>query len=378
MSEKEKIRQLLIEVDGDITKVVELEKYYAQKIVDVALEEKLYESLLTIFQPITIGGVVKIYVDAFSTDLLQRLQCTCDTKEQAEKEAREEYGESQRSNAILSEEDKEFICDKRTYEEILASKIIIPKEFKDTLKKSLFEINMNLMDRIKIKDSHARQVSGIGHPVSSVEDVIMYAEPACISACIALFNKNIRTTMNDTEGVIEDGDCYGSKCFVTCDYQSLSDENKTIFDELIKEGISRRFMDGNIDSVSIEVPCSRDETVGEVSRKLQVVVSRLKDQDVLYAQQTLEFFYDNKFEHLANFMPDIYYKHFGKEDYSWDDVIAFAQDFGYYYDSGEDVLWDDIGSYKRHIKYLGKVQENIAEQIYTTHYENGVETVEKR
>lgn len=379
MENKEKIKKLLIELKNDISKIIELEKYNPQEIIDVGLEEKIYDSLILIFQPITINGVVKIYFDAFSTisaDILVRIENSYDTLEDAEKAAKEEYESNQKRNATLSDEDK-WSYDKRTYEEILASKIIIPRDFKEALKKSLYEIDFDLIGKIKIKDSHARQISGIAYPISSVKDVIFYAEPACIKSCIDLFNKNIKTTMNDTEGVIEDGFVKDAKCFITCDYESLSEENKKIFDELIKSGIARRYMDWNIDSVSINVPCNREETIGEVSQKLQAITSKLKEQDVLYGRQSLEQFWKHELMNYAQQIPSIYHKYFDKEGYSWDDVIAFAEEFGYYYDSKEDILWNDKSLYDRHIKYIERTK-SIDDQIYATHYENGVESVIKK
>ena len=375
---EEEIRILLKEVSNDITKITELEKYDAQKIVDVALKEKIYESLLIIFKPITINGVTKIYFDAFSTDLLDKIKYTCDTKEQAEKEAQKEYEYHQKMNATLSEEDKEWYYDDRTYGEILSSKTIIPKEFKDTLKKMLFSIDMNLIGKIKIKDSHARQISGIGHPIYSIEDVIFYSEPACIKSCIELFNKNIVTTMNDTEGVIEDGIVKNGKCFITCDYKSLSEENKKVLDELIKNGMARRFMDGSIDSVSINVSCNGEETVKEISDKLQAIVSKLKAQDFLYGKQTLEDFYENNLVNLGNIYSKLYQKYFDKDECTWDDVIMFAKDIGYYYDSKEDLLWKNKNYYYRHHRYIQTQKESNEEQIYDAHYENGVESVSKK
>ena len=351
MEEREKIIKLLIEVNNDITKITELEKYDSQKIVDIALEEKLYDPLLIIFKPITINGITKIYFDPFSTDLLDRVMYTYDTKEQAEKDAKEEFEYNQAKKETRPKEYELFFDDDETYEEILASKTVIPKEFKEALRKSLFSIDMDLIGKIKIKDSHARQISGIAHQIKSIEDVIFYAEPACIKACIELFNKNILTTMNDTDGVIEDGENLNEKCFITCDYTSLSQENKEIFEELIKSGVSRRFIDRGIDSISIEVPCSREETVGEISNKLEAIVSKLKMQDCIYKSQTLENFYEEDFEYFARAYPSLYQKYFDKDEYTWDDVIMFAEEIGFFYDPEEDLLWKDKYYYERHKKY---------------------------
>lgn len=371
--EENNIKELLIEVTKDETKIIELERYNIDKIIDVALKEELYDALLIIFKPITINNNTKIYFDAFSTDILSKISNTCNTKEEAEIEAKEEYEHHQALNKTLSEEDKEWYYDDRTYEEILSEKKVISKEIKEKLRKSLFNIDLDKIKRIKIKDSHARQISGIAHPINNIEDVIFYAEPACIESCIDLFNKNIKTTMNDTEGVIEDTVNNG-KCFITIDYTTLSEENKAIFEELLNSGLARRFNDGGINSITIETPCRKEETVGEVSNRLKLIASKLNEQDILFGRQTLEDFYNNKLANYMGLYKEIANKYFDKEECTWDDVIDFTKELGFYYDPDEDILWDNKKLYDRHIKYI---MNNKEEQIYNTHYENGVETVIK-
>ena len=184
--------------------------------------------------------------------------------------------------------------------------------------------------------------------------------------------------MNDTEGVIEDGIVENGKCFITCDYKSLSEENKKVLDELIKNGMARRFMDGSIDSVSINVSCNGEETVKEISDKLQAIVSKLKAQDFLYGKQTLEDFYENDLVNLGNIYSKLYQKYFDKDECTWDDVIMFAKDVGYYYDYKEDLLWENKNYYDRHHRYIQNQKESNEEQIYDAHYENGVESVSKK
>lgn len=378
MEKEEKIKNLLIELKENPKKILELEKYFVNDVLKVALKYELYESLMITFQPITINGEVKICFDAFSSDYLDLLKHSLDTKEQAIEESKQEFKKIQERNSKLSEEDKEWYYNPSTYEDILNTKIVIPKEIKDAFQKVLFSINFEQISKMKIKNCHARQISGIAHPINSIEDVIIYSEPACIKSCIELFNKNIVTTMNDTEGVIEDGIVENGKCFITCDYKSLSEENKKIFDELIKTGMARRFMDGSIDSVSIDVSCNREETVEAVSNKLQEIVSKLKTQDYLYGSQTLENFYEKDLEKLGTIYYDLYLKYFNKDDCTWDDVIMFAKDLGYYYDLEEDLLWKNKNFYDRHHRYIQKLKESKEEQFYDTHYENGVESVSKK
>lgn len=352
MNNKNLIKQLLVDINNDITKIVELEKYNIDDIIEIALNEKLYDSLLIIFKPVTINGITKIYFDAFSTDILEKLNNSCGTIEEAKKEARIRYERNKSLNDFFIELDPESILNEESYEDILSSIRIIPKNTKEKIINSLFSIDLNLIEKIKIKNSHARRISGIGHPIKNINDVIFYAEPACLKPCIELFKKNIITTMNDTDCVIEDFPTDKGKCFITCNYNFLSEENKEIFNNLIEIGVVRKFIDGSINSISISVPCNGEETVGEVSNKLLSIVSQLKIQDYTYGKYTLDSFYNDKLENLGYYNPELYNKYFDKEECTWDDVINFAREFGYYYDSNENILWECEEYYNMHKNYL--------------------------
>ena len=224
MDNVEEIKKLLLQLRDNKEKIVELEKYNINDIILIALNNKLYESLKIVFQPISINGNVKIYFDAYSTSLLDMIRSAYNTKEEAVEAAKSEYQSIKEINARLSEDDL-FLKDDSTYEEILARKIIIPKEIKESIISSLFTLDFDLISQIKIKDSHARQISGIGHPIFNINDIIFYSEPACLETCIELFNKNIQTTMNDTECVIEDQPLSDGICKVHCSYESRKQNN---------------------------------------------------------------------------------------------------------------------------------------------------------
>lgn len=352
MDNIEQIKILLGQLKDNREKIVELERYNIDDIITVAIDNELYESLKFIFQPIEINGVVRIYFDAFSTDILDRIRYTCDSKKQAEEEAKNEYEYIQKRNAELSKEEREWFEDKRTYEEILSSKKVISKEIKEDLFKSLFTIDFDIISQIKVKDSHARQISGIGHPIRNINDIIFYSEPACLETCIELFNKNIQTTMNDTDGVIEDQTIGGGICRVHCNYESLSLENKKIVDDLIANGVARRFMDCDIDSFSIFVPCSPNDTIGEVSSRLKSISSKLLTQDILYGRATPEGTYSN-FEDVINKYPSMSRDCF-TNGFSIENLMKFTRKLGYnmIYDEQEGILWECPEYYQKHLNFL--------------------------
>lgn len=283
---EEEIKSLLIEIKDNPKKLLDLRKYSSLEVVEVAFKYKLYEPLMIAFQPISIDGEIIIGLDAFSSDILPILYKSCDTIEQAEQEARQEYEEIQEYNSKLSEKDREWLYDSTTYEDILNTKTIIPKEIKEAFKKIMYEIDYEKISKIKIKNCHARQIGGWGYQIKTVGDVIMYSELPCLKASIDLFNKNIRTTMNDTECVFEEPSNSNGICTIWIDYSSLTEENKNIVEELILTGNAKRFMDGTLETIEIFVPCSREETVDEISDKLMRIVSKLKVQDIKYDSET--------------------------------------------------------------------------------------------
>ena len=347
ISENERIKQLLIEIKSDKTKILELEKFSIERIIKIAFKEKLYDSLITIFKPIVIDGNVKIYFDAFSdeNDILRIMDNAMEEKENLE----EKY-EKYKKGLVFPE-------DAVSYDEFVENLIIIPRDIKEKIKRELFTIDYDLISQIRIKDSHARRIAGVGKPIKSIEDVIYYSEPSCLKSNIDLYNKNIRTISNDTECVLEDVKKDKGLCEIEIDYESLSEENKTIIKEVMEEGHAKK-TEGRENVITIYVSCSGEETVGEISKKLQDIISRFKYQDVLYGRLTLEEFVEKELGNYMRLYPDISDKYFHNDEGTWDDVANFAQEMGYYYDSEEDVLWIKKEYYDRHKEYLTKSTQN--------------------
>lgn len=352
MEKEQKIKQLLIELKSSTNSITKLEEYNIGDIIEVALKNGLFESLLVLFKPISINNEMKIIFDPFSTNILDLIKYTCDSQEQAIQEAKKEYEEIQKRNSELSEEDKEWYYDSRSYEEILRSKIVFPSEIKKNFIKQLFTIDFDKINRIKIKNSHARQISGWGHPVNTIDDVIFYAEPACLQVCIDLFNKNIRTTMNDTDGVLEDGTITSGTCSVWIDYRTLSDNNREIIEELINLGVAERFMDGDTDTISIFVPCDGEQTVGEISQKLHEIVSRIKEQDVIYGRGTPEEVYQSYIPIITRY--PFYAEGCFDNGITVEGIIKLGQSLGsnLIYDSEEGLIWNSPELYAKHKKYI--------------------------
>ena len=351
-----KIYNVLISLKDDITKSLELKKYDIESIIEIAIKYKVLDSLILLFQPTIINGEMRIVFDPFSTDILERLNNTSDSEEQAQIDALEEYERIQEDNSKLSDELREFYQDTTTYEELLTSKVIMPDQMKEEFFKRLFTIDFEKLNQIKIKNSHARQVSGWGHPIKTPKDVIRYMEPACLKTGLDLFNKNIFTTMNDTENVLGEGPFPDGICKIWIRYNSLSEDNKGVMEELITLGQAQRFMDGDTDTISIFVPCSGEDTVGDVSHRLQLLESKLKNQDILYGRGTPEEVYD-RFKPIISHYP-FYAAGCFEDGITVRGIIKLGQNLGYdmIYDEEEGLIWDYLEYYDKHKKYLLKHQ----------------------
>ncbi|MBR2828136.1 MAG: hypothetical protein IKE70_02775 [Bacilli bacterium] len=358
MEKEEKIKNLLMDLKDNPKRIIELEKYFVNDVVEVALKYGLYESLIITFQPITIDGEIKICLDAFSSNILEILRHSCDSKEQAIEEAKQEFEKIQERNRKLSDEEKEWYYNPSTYEEILNTKVVIPKEIKDKLKKILFTIDYEKISRMKIKNCHAREISGWNHSIETVEDVIIYSELPNLMASIDLFHKNIRTTMNDTEGVLEDSTISKGISKIWIHYESLSQENKNIVEGLIDAGCAKKFMDGNKETISIFVPCSKDDTVDEVSNKLREIVSHFEIQDIHYGFGTMEEIYQSYVPIIERYPK--YLEGLFTNGLNLKDLIALGKMFGdnLYYDKEEDLIWKSPLLYQRHKRYKDSQTSN--------------------
>lgn len=319
-------------------------------ILEVAFKEKMYDVILGLFKPVESDGKVKMYFDIFSF------------------------------LSPISAGLPNFI-----------DKFDVSESEKDNIIKLIYSIDIEKIKKMRIGDTLPRQISGWGHPVSNINDVIYYAEPACLETMIYLFNNNIRTTMNDTECVYgENGE--NGICCVWIDYEALSEENKNIANQLISMNIAH-FVDGEPQkTVAIKVPCSRYETVGIVSEKLQSITKAFVKQPILYGFYTKEQMLTEIREYIKNgiyndnYLPDGADTYFGycikliesgevkgnpngdlqTEDgktFLLDDfvkVISNSSEFiqsyidyvGYYYDESEEKFWKSSDLYKRYIDSL--------------------------
>ena len=240
----------------------------------------------------------------------------------------------------------------------------------------LYNIDYEMLSKIRIKDSHARQISGMGHPINGIKDIILFSEPACLQAMIKLYELNIDTWGNDTEGVFEDEQFItedGLTCGINIYYSRLSDENKKIIDKLREEGFVKDAIN-NEEIILICTKCDSEETIGDVSKRLFDIVSQLKIQDVKYydyCESVMKKIVFNTYSFLNcyDFLPqqekEIKCKELMDEidKKSLEVLSEILCQQGYYISYEENKIFCSKNVYLKHLKYLKSQdsQNNLSE-----------------
>lgn len=227
MSNQDEIKLLLERFSKDKTIIQELQsKYSINDILSVAIKNKMNDIIVALFQPIEINGEYEQFYDYYSV---------IDT-----------YG--------IEYNDKEYLIGMQ----------------------DVIDIDNPNTRNIKLKNSLAREVSGWAHPIRGEQDVRYYAEPACLESMIYFYRNNITTTMNDTECIKGEKD--QGICKIWIRYDTLSDENKELVDKIIEEGSAKFIDDASIKTVSIFVPCQKEETIGIISDRIMNITKRFQKQ----------------------------------------------------------------------------------------------------
>lgn len=115
------------------------------------------------------------------------------------------------------------------------------------------------------------------HVVFDPEKLNELVEPPVLKACQILFEKGVRTSLS------------GANCFdlergiggwIVVDYDSLSDTNKRVAEEMIEEGKARKIGGKQDASIMLVVKAEKgnETTVEEVETSMMDLVSRFTDQ----------------------------------------------------------------------------------------------------
>ena len=184
--------------------------------------------------------------------------------------------------------------------------------------------------------------------------------------CIDLFRKNIITKSNDTGGCYSDYENDDSKVFISniiVDYDSLDEANRIVADSLVESGHAH-FFDNEcaghlMRELVIEVPCKRNETVYQVTKRMMELVSKFHKQDMIYGKLSVEDIYtiiSNWYYILTEDGQKEVYAILEK-GYTSENIIAamkYYESIGisYYYDKEEDRFWSSEYYYKKHRQFI--------------------------
>ena len=118
--------------------------------------------------------------------------------------------------------------------------------------------------------------------------IVLYADEPCVEACQLLYDLNIQTFSSG--GHVDGKENATGEAFIGIEYDTLDENNKTIVERMIQDGIISNKQDasgrGQGIVFNISVPIHSDDMVGEVSDKLVKIASQFQLQDGLYGVMT--------------------------------------------------------------------------------------------
>lgn len=254
----------------------------------------------------------------------------------------------------------------KSVEEAAMEAVVLYPSLKKDLLDAIYSIEEDKIMTIKIKDVLARQISGVGKPIKGERDVVYYAELPLLLPCLDLFKKNIITVANDTGGCYDDHEINeDSFANIIIDYNSLDEGNKEIAQMLVADGHGKILDVLSGTELFIEVPCKRNETVLDVSKRMMDLVNLFHKQDMLYGKMNDEDI-DNFLNFIYRYLSDDKKKKVfdilssGYTDQNILQAISYSPySFMIYYDTEEKKFWKDKYYYDKHKKYLDEQNKDL-------------------
>lgn len=327
------------------------------------IAESKIDTLNKLIAPIGVekDGIVeyKYYMDAISLDLPSYIKSLPSS-------IMDKYAQLVRQN----NNDVEGI----KVESFINDLVILTQKDRESINKVLYDINMGAVSRIKIKDVHARQISGMGHAIRSKQDVAYYSEISNYLPCLYLFNNNIATTSNDTIGCVDDVPTKDCKCEISISYDYLSEENKCVADSIVESGngyFIRSFLNNGKD-LMITIPCGPDETILDVNKRFMKLIGKFTKQDVLHGVVSPERVY-NGIVRCGTFLDmdkqekvfDLFADGVVTNQILADALVYYDGIFSFVYDSEEDKFYTDPLIYARHKEYLAEFDLKSGDESVT-------------
>ena len=132
--------------------------------------------------------------------------------------------------------------------------------------------------------------------------IFLYADEPCVEACQLLYDLNIQTYTSG--GHVDGQENKEGEAFIGIIFDSLSDHNKKVAEEMIENGLIGNVIDnrgrGNGMTISLRVPINSNSLVGDVSDALVKLASLFQQQDVLYGRTTYDEITASIFSKLDN------------------------------------------------------------------------------
>lgn len=191
--------------------------------------------------------------------------------------------------------------------------------------------------------------------------IYLYADEPCVEACQLLYDLNIQTyTSNGHTHGMGTGQAY-----VGIVYDTLSDENKEIANNMIRNGLIRDITNaegrGKGQTISLEVPISTESLVGDVSDSLVKLASFFQEQDVLYGRITSEELYAEAFTKLedGNYRYNLTFDVVSKEDMP-ELLPEYVENVHTCLYTGDGELYFETEDlYNKHMNYLNKFNLSV-------------------
>jgi len=121
--------------------------------------------------------------------------------------------------------------------------------------------------------------------ISKKEDVKKYVVSPLLKACEIFWDKNIMTTGSYVWSIQPIGKIQQVEDYISIDYGSLSEENKVIAQNIIKEGGAYE-MDFPRNSIKLIISKVGELTIEEMEKKSIDIANRFVNQDLLWYQPT--------------------------------------------------------------------------------------------
>ena len=201
------------------------------------------------------------------------------------------------------------------------------------------------------------------------ETLKLIVDQPCLEACEYLFDCNILTTTSSANN-----SHMGQPGWIGINYDSLSEENKEIYQMLLEKGLVGKCNEhksglGIVEhSFLIEVPFDETTTSEEFSRRMMDIVRLFQPQELMYgsySREEMETIAENRFEsnpfviidddNYGNFIEHFLQSKYGDE-ITMEDLVRECNDLilHYYHDTETDRYWIAEELYKKAVNSKNK------------------------